>query len=295
MAPCILVTGATGTVGRSVLQQLLPDHMAGRIKLKGTARSEANVSALTAIGVPSVSFDFDHPKTLRSALSGVDTVFLATGYSVDMLAHSKRLLDAARAERVGHIVHLGALAADDSPHAHFAWHRMIEHSIEAMGFSYTHLRPNFFIETVWKGFCYRPDRLIHFVANRNVSWISAEDIASVAAQALRAPEAHSGQVYPLAAERLSFPNLASLLTEVTGQSVNYVPRPAADLLPILLKQGMEPNYAAGLAEGMEALELGKMPDCDAVYDNISTLIGRPPVLWRDYAMAHLSELRINSS
>ena len=89
-------------------------------------------------------------------------VLLLTGYSVDMLAHSKRLLDAAKAEGVDHIVHLGAMAADDTPYAPLAWHQLIERAIEAMNFSWTHLHPNFFMDTVWSGFLHRPDRLVHY-------------------------------------------------------------------------------------------------------------------------------------
>ena len=71
-----------------------------------------------------------------------------------------------------HVVHLGALAADDTPFAHFAWHQMIERTAEAMGFSWTHLRPNFFMDTVWSGFRHRPDRVVHFVGDQRVSFVA---------------------------------------------------------------------------------------------------------------------------
>lgn len=290
MARRILVTGATGSVGGAVARQLLHDHSAGLIALVGAARSEAGAEALRSQAIVPVMLDFEKPETLRPALAGVDAVFLAGGYSVTMLAHAKRLLNAARAEGVKHVVHLGALAADDTPHAHFIWHQMIEHTIEAMGFSWTHLRPNFFIDTVWSGFRRKPDRLVHFIADRKVSWIAVEDIAAVATEALRAPEAHSGKVYPLASEVLSFGALAALLGEVTGRAVEYRPRPAADLFAILIKQGMDPNYAAGLATSMQALDAGDLPGCDAVFDNVKAITGRAPITWRDFARARLSEL-----
>ena len=171
MARRILITAATGTVGSAAMRLLADDSRAGTIELLGAARSGKSAERLRARGFTPVAFDYDAPKTLRPALEGVDAVFLITGYTVDMLVHSKRLLDAAKAAGVGHIVHLGALAPDDTPHAHFAWHQLIERAIESMGFSFTHLRPNFFMDTVWAGLRHRPDRVVHFVGDRKVSWI----------------------------------------------------------------------------------------------------------------------------
>jgi len=286
----ILVTGATGTVGGATMRLLKADADAGRITLLGAARSADSAAKLRARGYEPVAFDFDSPDTLRPALKGVDAVFLLTGYSVDMLVQSKRLLDAAKAEGVRHIVHLGALAADDTPFAHFAWHQMIERATEGMGFSWTHLRPNFFMDTVWNGFRHRPDRLVHFVGDQRVSWISSDDMAAVAAEALRDPEAHSGKIYPLAVEALTFAELAEILSDITKKPVEYRPRPAADLFPIMQKQGAEPVYATSLAEGVAATERGQMPLFGAVFDTVEKVTGRKGIGWREFAEARKGEL-----
>lgn len=290
----ILVTGATGTVGGALMRELSQDAIEGRIELLGAARSDRAAMTLRERSHRPVDFDFDRPETLAPALEGVEAVFLSTGYSVDMIVHSKRLLDAAKTAGVRHIVHLGALAPDDTTHAHFAWHQVIERTIEAMGFDWTHLRPNFFMDTVWNGFMHRPDRLVHFIGDRKVSWISSDDMAAVAAQAHRSPSDHSGRTYCLATEALSFPDLASLLSEVTGAPVQYRPRPAADLLPLLLSQGMEPAYAKGLAEGVATLEAEPQPLADAVYADVARVTGRAPMLWRAFAKQRLASLPARS-
>lgn len=279
----ILITGATGTVGGAALRLLAPDASKGEIELLGAARSEASADKVRRRGFNPVPFDYDDPRTLRPALEGVDALFLITGYTVDMMIHSKRLLDAAKAAGVRHIVHLGALAADDTPHAHFAWHQLVERAIEAMGFSYTHLRPNFFIDTVWSGFRHRPDRVVHFIGDRRVSWVSSDDMAAVAVEALRDPDKHAGKIYPIASEALTMSEVAAILTDVTRGPVAYLPRPAESLLPILLKQGMEPVYAASLAAGIAEIEAGTMPLTDAVYDTLEAVTGRKPVTWREFA------------
>lgn len=286
----ILVTGATGTVGGATMRALRADAQAGRIDLVGATRSEAGAEKLRRGGLVPVVLDFEAPASLRPALEGVDAVFLLTGYSVDMLVHSKRLLDAARAAGVRHIVHLGALATDDTPHAHFAWHQLVERATEAMGFTWTHLRPNFFIDTVWNGFVQRPERIVHFVGDQRVSWISSDDMAAVAAAALRDPHRHAGKTYPLAVEALTFAEVAAILAEVTGKPVEYRPRPASDLFPILQKQGAEPCYAASLAEGIAATERGEMPLADAVFDTVEQVTGRPGVGWRAFARKRLDAL-----
>jgi uncharacterized protein YbjT (DUF2867 family) len=125
----ILITAATGTVGSAAMQLLANDAQAGKIELLGAAHSSKSADRLRAGGFVPVAFDYDAHETLRPALEGVNAVFLITGYTVDMMVHSKRLLDAAKAAGVRHIVHLGALAADDTPHAHFAWHQLIERAI----------------------------------------------------------------------------------------------------------------------------------------------------------------------
>lgn len=291
MTQRILVTGATGTVGGAVMRLLKEDARNGTIELLGAARSKESAEKLQSRGFTPVHFDFDDPSSLQPALRGVDSVFLLTGYSVGMLAYSKRVLDAAKAQGVRHIVHLGALAADDTPHAHFAWHQLIERATEGMGFSWTHLHPNFFMDTVWNGFVHKPDRVVHFVGDRRVSFVSSDDMAAVAAAALRDPAAHAGKSYPLAVEALTFAELAALLSEVTGRDVTYRPRPAADLLAIMERQGAEKAYASGLADGIMQIERGEVPEAGATFDTVEKVTGRKPVSWRDFATARLGEIK----
>lgn len=278
----ILVTGATGNVGGATLRLMGEEARAGLIELRASARSREGADKLKREGFHPVNLDFDAPATLRPALEGVDTVFLSTGYSVDMLVHSKRLLDAAKAEGVRHIVHLGAMARDDTPYAHLAWHQLVERATEAMGFSWTHLRPNFFMDTLWSAFLQRPDRVIGFVGDRRISWVCTDDIAAVAAAALLDPRAHHAKVYQLAVEALSYAEIAALLTEMTGRNVECRNRPAVDLAVIQQKLGAEPIYSSSLAQGMAAIERGDEPLSDAVFDTVSEVTGHKPVDWREF-------------
>ena len=282
----VLITGATGTVG--LVRALSEDHASGRLRVLGGTRNKKGCTALKASGVEPIAFDFDDPSSIRTAVAGVDSLFLLTGYSVDMLSHCKLTLDAAKQVGVRHVVHLGAMAPQDPDLSILVWHEMVERYIEWAGFDYTHLRPNFFMQTLVAGARRAKGRLFHFIGDVPVSWIDAEDVAAVAAAALRDPAAHSGKTYQLATEVLTVRQVAETLTEVVGASFTYVARPIKEFLPILLKNGMEPAYAAGLAGNTARVANGRNPVADAVLrqhrsdhrpagNDVAALCGKEPV------------------
>jgi len=146
------------------------------------------------------------------------------------------------------------------------------------------------MDTVWSGFLHRPDRLVHFVGDRALSWVCADDIAAVAAAALRQPHGHAGKTYPLAVEAMTLTELAAMLSQVTDRPVSYRPRPAADLFPIMEKQGAEPTYARGFTEYVAAIERGEIPLAGTVFDSVSMVTGRKPVGWREFAEKRKGQL-----
>ncbi|MDH3196319.1 MAG: NmrA family NAD(P)-binding protein [Alphaproteobacteria bacterium] len=286
----VLITGATGTVGRRLAGELSKDHASGRLRVLGAARNEKGSTALRTLGVEPVAFDFDDPSSIQAAVAGVDGLFLLTGYTVDMLSHCKLTLDAARAAGVRQVVHLGAMAPQDPDLSILVWHEMVERYVEWAGFDFTHLRPNFFMQTLVSGARRAKGRLFHFIGDVPVSWIDAEDVAAVAAAALRDPASHAGKTYQLASEVLTVREVAETLTEIVGVPFTYVARPIEEFLPILLKNGMEPAYAAGLAENTARIANKQNPVADAVFDNIEAITGRPATTWRHFAEKNRSTL-----
>ena len=286
----VLLTGATGTVGRRLARELAKDHAGGNLRVLGAARSEQGRTTLRQFGVEAIAFDFDEPASIRAALAGVDGLFLLTGYTVNMLRQSKLTIDAAKTAGVGQIVHLGAMAPQNPDQSIFVWHEMVERYVEWTGVDYTHLRPNFFMQTMVSGARQAEGRLYHFIGDARVSWIDADDIAAVAAAALRAPAVHAGKTYQLAAEALTIHQVAEILTEVVDAPFDYVARPIEEFLPILLKNGMEPVYAAGLAENMARIAKGQNPVADAVFDTVEPITGRAATTWRDFAERHRGQL-----
>src|SRR5258708_3089929 len=192
--PKILVQGATGQVGKNVIPHLFAND---KVEVLAAARSPEKAKEL---GVPVVYLDLDKPDSIASALEGIDRAFLATGYTIDMMRQSKDFLNIAKKAGVKHIVHLGACGDDDTRVAHYVWHQFIERYIEWCGFSFTHLRPEIFMQNLlgYGGANYVKNGVVrHYIGKPRLASVDREDVASVAAACLLDPEKHNGQTYRL--------------------------------------------------------------------------------------------------
>lgn len=283
--PRILVTGASGSMGSLLVQELLPRQAAGELRLRAASRSEEQRRRFEALGVEAVDLDYADEHSAAAALAQVERLFLCTGYTVDMLVHSKVVLDAALEAGVRQVVHLGALGPPRSKLPHFVWHDYVEAYIEWAGFQFTHLRPRAFMQNVLS--LVRPGsfKLPHFSAGGLIAWIDAHDIARVAAAALRDPAGHSGKAYPLAEEALTMEQVAAVLRAETGLPYEAQPRDPETLLAALLKSGMDAAYAASLARGTLATAQGDV-SAAMTFDTVRTVTGRPGVRWSEFARIH---------
>lgn len=287
--PLVLVTGATGAIGTALVRELRVEPRT--VDVRAAVRRPEAAQALRQSGVATTHLDLDGierlPLTanepLLDALSGVKRVFLLTGYSVDMLAQSKAVIDAAVRARVEHIVHLGAFASDDTTIVHLGWHQLVERYIESSGIGFTHLRPNTFMQNILN-FSLRDDGTIQqFIGDAVVSWIDTDDIARAAAAVLRNPGDHRGSSYVLAAEALSVGAVAEILTDVVGRPFRYEPRSADDFLAGALAGGMEPLYARCVHNVFVRTREGTLPEVARVTNDFERITGQAPTLWRDYA------------
>jgi len=100
LKPTVVILGATGQIGRFILERLKQEPDAVHIRV--AARRPEQVAAFQQQGWDAVLLDLDRPATFAAALHAVDRVFLLTGYTVAMLAQSKTFIDAARKARPAH-------------------------------------------------------------------------------------------------------------------------------------------------------------------------------------------------
>ncbi|MDB5995083.1 MAG: hypothetical protein JWP42_2219 [Pseudomonas sp.] len=276
----ILVTGATGNIGGALIRFLAADTS---LQVVAAARNPEKAAAL---GVPVVLFDYDREETLAPALDGVDSVFMLTGYTVDMLKQSHAFVNAAKKAGVKYIVHLGAPGDDDTKVGHWTWHQFVERFIEWSGISFTHLRPQLFMQNLlnYGGSEAENNGVIrHYVGDAKISWVDTNDVAAVAAVALQHPEIHAGKTYHLGYEAKTYSEIANALTKVIGQKFTAESRPPKEFLDEMLAAGAEPAYMSCVHQNWIDYEARAIPGADAVYDNFSALTGRQPKTWAEFA------------
>jgi NAD(P)H dehydrogenase (quinone) len=284
----VLVLGATGQVGGAVAT-LLRDE--GTVDVIAAAR---DVTKAARLGVPVVRLDLDRIETFAPALAGVDRLFMATGYTVAMLRQSKDLANAAKRVGVRQIVHLGACGDDDTHVAHYGWHQFVERYIEWTGVTFTHLRPEIFMQNLLG---YGGERIVkdgvlrHYVGAARLSWVDCEDVAAVAAVCLLDPSAHAGRTYRMGYEARTYAEIARILSTVLGQAFVYEPRPAEEFLRNVLTAGADPAYMKCVFDSYTALGSGQRERADEVFDNFFSLVGREPRALADFVSRHADQFR----
>lgn len=285
----ILITGATGQVGSKTIDRLQEET---QVEIVAAVRTTQKAVAFQNRAISTVILDLDDETTHLPALQGIHTLFVLTGYTVDMLKQSKALLDNAKEAGVQHVVHLGACGRDDTTVAHWAWHQFVERYIEWKGFSFTHLRPETFMQNLLS---YGGEKTIRhgiinaFVQDARLSWVDVEDVAQVAALALAHPELHAGQTYRLGYDAASFGELAEKMTAIVGQPFQYQPLPPEVFLESMKNSGADMAYMHCVYDHWKRYAAGTIPGADDTFDNFPHITGKQPTSLDGFLRRHKAE------
>jgi uncharacterized protein YbjT (DUF2867 family) len=290
--PAVLVLGSTGQVGGLIVKDF--ESQSGRVHLRVTSRRQAEVDKLRAEGKDAVLLDLDNPRTFASALHGVDRLFLLNSYSVEMLVHSKTLIDAAKKASVEHIVHLGTYGEWDTTDPHFAWHQLVERYIEASGISWTHLHPNMFMENLVTFMAPRNGLVTSYWGEARMGWIALVDVAAVAATVLsEGPTKHHGKDYWLSTDVQTIEQTAAELSKVTGRKIKADIKYPDDF-QALIDAGqipMEKWYAQGAVEFMYQVYDGRMGYIGTARNDLPYVTGKTPTSLEQWAHDNVSRIR----
>lgn len=280
----ILVTGATGTVGRQVIEQLVKRGADIRALVRDPAK--ANLPA----GVTVVQGDLLDVDLLRGAFSGVSTLFLLNAVAPDEFTQALIALNLAREAGVERIVYLSVIHSDLYVNVpHFAGKFAVERMIEKMGFNATILRPAYFmnndltIKDVVTGYGVYPMP----IGSKGLAMIDARDIGEIAAIELVRRE-QSATPLPLDRINLVGPDVltgtdvAGIWSEVLDRPIAYPGDDTAgfeknlrQFMPSWLAFDMRLMSERFLTEGM-------IPEPgDAA--RLTALLGRPLRSYRDFA------------
>jgi len=236
----ILVSGATGSLGRAVVSALSAEGFAVR------AASRRRFDS-TLPNVQWIAFDYQDPATHAAALSGVDAIFLlAPPLDVDSPAKLCPIIDRAKETGVSRIVLNSALGVDAAPDAPL---RTIELHLMASGIPYTILRPNFFMENFTTGFLagmVQQGAIYLAAADGRTSFISVRDIAAVAAKAFGG--GHDGREYNLTGPKaLTHFEVAQLISQAAGRTVSYHAISEEDMIAGAMQNGLSESAAGFMA------------------------------------------------
>lgn len=215
----ILVTGATGNVGRAVVEELL---LAGR-RVRATGRTTASVTRLFGDRVEAVALDFTDDTTWAAAFEGVRQMFLLRPPHLgDPRTQMLPALETARAHGVRQVVFLSLQGAQRNK---FVPHAAIEAWLRGSGVAWTFVRASFFHQNLSTTHLtdIRDRSEIMVPAGRGATaFVDACDVGAVAAAALLDPAAHADTAWTVTGdEALSYEQVAGILTAELGRPIRY--------------------------------------------------------------------------
>jgi uncharacterized protein YbjT (DUF2867 family) len=269
----ILVTGATGNVGRRVVERLVERGEPVRAYVRDPGR------AALPQGVEVVKGDLTDPGALRAALDGVDAVFLLWPFFGE---EDVRPVVAALAGR--RIVYLSAVSADGEDV--FA---RTERAITAAGGEWTFLRPGgFAVNTLaWAEGIKAGGVVREPYAEAGRSLIHEDDIAAVAVRALT-EDGHTGQTYALTGPAtLTQAEQARLIGEAVGRPVRFEEVDPEQARENWVASGLPPAFADAALDYHATLVAAPEPFTTAVAD----LLGRPAKSFAQWAADHADDFR----
>ncbi|WOF23669.1 SDR family oxidoreductase [Microbacterium betulae] len=269
-----LVTGATGQLGRLVIDRLIARGAEPQSIVAG-ARDTAKASDLAARGVRVVPLDYDDAATVTAAVDGADAVLLISGSAVGRRAAQHQVvIDAAVAAGVEKLVYTSAPKATTSDLVLAPEHKATEEAIAASGLPAVILRNNWYTENYAAEVARAADTgaISASVGEGRVASASRADLADGAAVVLL-EDGHVGQVYELGGDvAWNYHDLAAAAAEITGRPVTYVALSPEEHAAALRAAGLDEG-TIGFVTALDAgIRGGALADTDGT---LSRLIGRP--------------------
>lgn len=239
----ILITGATGTIGKALVRQLqaLDANFVAGSRDFNKAKSTLNISEDGW-----VKFDFTDKNTFEKASKNVDRVFvLGPPLTLNLEQILIPFIDFFIEKGINRVVYLSAFG-NESLGGDLAFHHTMENYLKESQLNFTILQPSFFAQN-FKNYEYENvmERGITFnvAGDGKVGFVDVEDVAKVAAKVLT-EDGHAGKTYQLTGpELLSYHDAANILSEVLNKQIVY-PNPSEEAYRGALKAGGAPDFIA---------------------------------------------------
>jgi uncharacterized protein YbjT (DUF2867 family) len=277
-----LVTGATGNVGSSVARELRGTNVSVRAFVRDPAKGRQMLGEDVELAVG----DFSDPASLRRALEGVGSVFLASADGPQKVEHEVAVIDAAKEAGVGRIVKASTVRAEaGSPVPGFDWNGRIEDHLRGSGVPAVILQSSFYMTNLLMSAdqVRAQGRLFAPADGGKIAMIDPGDTGAVAAVALTS-EGHEGQTYVLTGpEAITYGQVADELSIVTGRTIEFIDVPDEAARQGLLAAGMPDWIVEHLTRLFPLIRQGGIAETS---DTVQALTGREPRSFGQFARDH---------
>ncbi|MBT0993829.1 SDR family oxidoreductase [Cellulomonas sp. DKR-3] len=274
----VVVTGATGHLGRLVVEGLLAAGVAPGEIVAGGRRTE-RIADLAERGVRVVTLDYGQPGTLGAAFAGADTVLLVSGSEVGQrVAQHTAAIEAARAAGVRRVVYTSAPHADTTALVLAPEHRATEELLAASGLVVTVLRNNWYTENYVAALQQAAEtgEVVASVGDGRVASATRADFAAGAVAVLVGPGAdgrYDGRTLELSGDvAWTHDELAGAAAEVLGRPVTFRRVTPDEQRAALLAAGLDEGTAGFVVALDQNIAAGDLADAT---DTLRTLLGRP--------------------
>jgi NAD(P)H dehydrogenase (quinone) len=284
----IVVTGATGHLGRLVVEALLQRGVPAE-QIIATGRRTEVLGDLAGRGVVVRRVDFDDEASLPEAFAGADKLLLVSGSEAGQRVRQHgNAINAAKAAGVRFIAYTSGVRANTSTLLANQDHRATERLLAEAGVPHALLRNCWYLENYTGQLpVYLERGIVGAAGAGKVSAAMRADYAGAAAAVL-AGEGHAGAVYELGGEPFTMAELAEVISAATGRTVTYTDLPVEQYQAVLVGAGLPEAMAAMVADGDRGVAAGELL---VEGDDLKRLLGRAPTPLADAVAAAVADLR----
>ena len=288
MTDTLLVTGASGQLGRLVLDALLASGKVAPADIIATTRDTAKLADYAAKGITVRAADFDDPASLDAAFAGVSRVLIVSTDALDQpgkrLAQHKAAVAAAQKAGVKHILYTSMPQPDDSLVTFAPDHLGTEEAIKATGIPYTILRDGWYAENLFMSLPHALETGAWYTATGEgrIAHITRADTAAALAGALLKAGDESRTYTLTGTKSRTAEEIAAVVSEATGKPLKVVHVTDAQLAEGLKAAGLPEGFIPTIVSFDANTREGKIA---AVTGDAEALAGRKPTSFEDFVAA----------
>jgi len=280
----ILITGATGHLGKATIKSLVDKGIAAK-DIAALVRDENKAADLSEKGVQLKIGDYKNYDSLKAAFQGVDKLLLVSSSDLDdRLSQHKNVINAAKENGVKHIVYtsvdIKSFEGTAIPYV-TQIHLDTASYLKEIGIPYTLLNNTLYADLVplFSGEKVLETGIFFPAGEGKTPFVARTEMAEAAAVVLTT-SGHENQEYAITAETAySFSEIAGMISEITGKEVKYHHPDAASYMDELVKAGVPKENAAFFAGFGEAIKNGEF---DTHRSDLATLLGRKPLELKEF-------------